>query len=232
MLKVTIYCGKLAARSAQNQLATVDIAYARRDALADYLVALNQRSMGERAPNVVKSYPRWSASLWDLGARALARVLYDADEVPSSGTPDRRCAYATRVCASIERMLAGDRGAELATAEIFQTGKQRGVYTAVFEEDILGARTSEFVFGRKALDPVELLLRAICWTYYGTDTLGPRPALAVPLTVKVEGEDRFDVAALPEPARTGFTRYMVEARPEGLEPFARADDYVRFLMQA
>ncbi len=234
MLKLTLHAGGLASRSANNKLASIDIAYARRAAMADYLVALNQQGMGEKAPNVLKYYPRWSASLWDLAARAITRVLYDADEAPPAGTPDHRCAYATQLCAGIERVLANERGAELATVEIAQVGRKRGVYTASFDEDILGKRSADFSYGRKALDPVDLLLRAICWTLFGKDTLGPRPPLLLPATMKVDGKDLFDVSALAEPARTGFMRFMAEFRSAAQEPLplCNAEDYVRFLMKA
>lgn len=231
MLRVSLHSGLLTERSVNNKLATLDIAYAKHAALADYLVALNQRGVGERSPNTLKGYPRWSASIWDLTARALTRVLYDADDAPGAGTPDRRCAYATRICAGIERVLAGDRGAELATVEIAQSGK-RGVYTATFHEDILGGRAAEFAYGKKALDPADLLLRAICWTYFGKDTLGPRPALVLPTTMKVDGKDVFHLAGLAEPARTGFTRFLTEAKADAVEALANAEDYVRFLMKA
>ena len=74
MLKVSLHAGQLATRNASNQLAVLDIAYAKQEALADYLVALSLRGVGEVAPDMVTNYPRWSASVWDLTARALTRV--------------------------------------------------------------------------------------------------------------------------------------------------------------
>lgn len=233
MLKVLIHSGTIATRCAANELAVLDIAYANRDALADYFVALSLRGEGEVEPDKVTNYPRWSASLWDLTARALTRVLYRNDLAPSSGTPDRRCAYATRICAVVERVTLGERGVELATVEIAQTGTQRGVYTAQFEEDILGKRTANFSYGLKSLNPADLLLRAICWSLYGTDVLGPRPVLPLPPSMRIDGVDRFHIDALAEPARTGFLRHMGANFPQTNppDPLPKAEDYVLFLMK-
>lgn len=135
MLRVTIHAGLLAERNDANHLAVLDIAYQKRAALADYLVALTLRQQGELEPAVVANYPRWSGSLWDLTARALTRVLHKSDKLPPIARVDRRCAYATKLCATIQRLTADERGVQLATAEIVQPGKVRGQYRAVFQED-------------------------------------------------------------------------------------------------
>lgn len=232
MLKVSIHSGELRTRALNNQLAVLDIAYYRKDAVADYLLAFSARGRGEVAPDLLLSYPRWSASLWDLTARALTRVLYRADQAPPAGVPDRRCAYATRLCAAVELQTLDDRALEVGTVQIAQDPKRRGLYTAQFDEDILGPRRGQFEFGKKALDPAELLLRAICWTYYYRDTLGPAPALMLPPSMEVDGVLMFHLEALREPAKTGFLRHIGKHVP-GSKPAAmqRAEDYVSFLMQ-
>ena len=234
MLKITVHAGLLADRNSSNALAVLDIAYAKQSYLADYVVALSLRGSGELAPAYVRNYPRWSASIWDLTAHALAQVLYRKDQIPPSTKVDRRCAYATRICASVERLTAADQGLELGTVEIVQRKKQRGMYTASFTEDILGPRTADFEYGCKALNPAELLMRAICWAYFKSDVLGARPALIVPVPMAIDGVDRFHVASLAEPAMTGFLQYQsaghVQAE-KGFEDLPRAEDYVRFLVQ-
>ena len=232
MLKVSIHSGELRTRALNNQLAVLDIAYQRKGYVSDYLLALSARGRGEVAPDVLLSYPRWSASLWDLTARALTRILYRDDQAPPAGTPDRRCAYATRMCAAIELQTLDDRGLEIGTVQIAQDPKRRGLYEARFDEDILGPRKGSFEFGKKALDHAELLLRAICWTYYGRDTLGPAPALIVPPSMKVDGVDMFHLESLGEPAKTGFLRNIGKHLP-GSKPAAmqRLEDYAVFLMQ-
>jgi hypothetical protein len=50
----------------------------------------------------------------------------------------------------------------------------------------------------------------------------------------VEGIDRFHVAALDEPAMTGFRRYQQLGGTTvnvGFEDLPQAQDYVRFLME-
>jgi hypothetical protein len=234
VLKVTVHSGLLASRTVANQLAVLDIAYQKKSALADYVVALSLRGSGELAPAFVRSYPRWSASVWDLVVRALAQALYRADQIPASDKADRRCAYATRICASIERMTAIGRGHEVGTVEILQDGARRGVYTATFEEEVLGRRNTQFEYGCKALNPAELMMRAICWAYYGKDVVGPMPKLILPPALKIEGIERFHLAALDEPALTEFQRYQTIHAKVGAEPVSnlpRAEDYVRFLME-
>ena len=233
MLKIILHSGNLASRNPGNRLAVLDIAYAKKDYLADYAVALSLKGAGEVAPDLVTNYPRWAASLWDLTARALTRILYRADQAPAQPKPDRRCAYATRLCAVIERATLSDRGIELASVEIAQQEGQRGLYSAHFDEDILGKRTAHFAYGLKSLNPADLLLRSICWSLHGKDTLGPKPALILPPTMSVDGVDRFHIEALAEPARTGFLRHQGVNFPTTAapNPMPKAEDYVRFLMK-
>lgn len=225
MLRVYLHTGSLAQRSPSNQLAVLDIAYARQGAFSDYLVAMSLSGTGEVPPDRLEKYPRWSASLWDLTARALTRILYREDQAPPLATPDRRCASASRLCASIERATLTDKGMQLGTAEIAQVPGQRGAYTVQLTEDILGPRSAGFSYGLKSLNPADLLLRALCFTLFNQDRLGPRPRLILPATLRLEGVDCFDVASLGEPARTGFLRFKEVL----LEPMAKADDYATFL---
>ena len=233
MLRVLLHTGQLSARNPANLMSTLDIAYQKQEAWADYSVAFSLKGTGTVKPDEILGYPRWSASVWDLVARGLTRILYRADQAPPSPTPDRRCAYATRLCAVVEKSTGDARGVELATVEISQVGNQRGVYTALFREDILGERSAGFTYGLKSLLPADLLLRAICWAYFDKDVLGARPALILPPAVKINGIDLFDANALPEPARTGFDRHRGRNFPtvDAPPPMAKADDYVSFLMR-
>lgn len=231
MLRVAIHAGLLAERNDANILGVLDIAYQKRAARADYLVALTLRRQGEIEPALVENYPRWSSSLWDLTGRALARVLHKSNVLPPVTRVDRRCAYATKMCATIQRITADERGAQLAAVEILQPGKVRGEYRAVFDEDILGQRVAEFMYGCKALNPAELVLRAIRYAYFDSDNLGKMPGLIVPPSFIVEGKEVIDLESVAEPARTGFIRHRANtvplAKPEAM-PLAK--DYVAFLM--
>lgn len=231
MLKVSVHMGSLEQRTLNNQVAALDIAYLKQAVLSEYVVALSLQRSGEMAPAKLASYPRWSASLWDLVARALAQALYRTDTPPAASKADRRCAYATRMCAVIERATASSRGVELGTMQLTQTGR-RGHYRAAFTEDILGERAGEFEYGCKDLNPAELLMRAICWAYFGKDVPGPMPKLILPTAIQVDGIDRFHIASLNEPALSGFRRYLQVRKPaEADDPFPAAADYVDFLMR-
>lgn len=108
----------------------------------------------------------------------------------------------------------------------------RGHYIAAFNEDILGIKLGRFIYGKKNLESADLLLRAICWTYFGKDQLGPRPALILPPSMTVDGVDKFHIEALREPAKTGYLRHIDQAwplaKPAALQPAAK---YVDFLMR-
>lgn len=231
MLRVSIHGSDAKGINAGNQLAQLDIAYAKLGPIADYVVGIAIRGVGEVAPDKVVNYPRWAGSVWDLVARALTRLLFRADQAPASRTPDRRCAYATKLCAIVERMSPEGPMAEIANVEILQAGGKRGMYLARFDEDILGAREATFAYGLKSLSHPELLLRAICYAYFGKDTLGSRPKLILPPTMKVNGDELFDIESLSEPARTGFLRYRginfpMVAAPD---PLVSGQAYVDFL---
>lgn len=231
MLKVYIHSGTLDTRCVGNQLAVLDIAYAKRGHLADYIVAMSIKGAGEVAPDFVARYPRWATSLWDLVARALTRVLYRADQPPPAGVPDRRCAYATKLCVVVERATMDDQGMVLATGEIVQMEGKRGHYVVNLEEDILGRHSATFTYGKKSLQHADLVLRALCWALYQRDTIGKKPALLVPPTMTVDGKERFHIESLPQPARTGFDRFRAPlGSAEPPDPMPLIDDYVKFLV--
>jgi len=233
MLKVYIYSGGLASQSPSKQLAVLDIAYAKKSYLSDYTVALSLRGVGEVQPDTVEQYPRWSASLWDLVARALTRILYRSDQAPAQSKPDKRCAYATKICARIERSSLDERGVELGTVEIAQDPKRRGAYEAVFWEEPNTTRRVTFCYGLKSLSVTDLLLRAICWDLFDQDTLGERPGLILPATLTIEGKEQFHVPTLKEPAKTGFMRYLQDRHTsvQKMAQMALVEDYVKFLME-
>lgn len=233
MLRVSVHSGLLDQRTSLNVLGVLDIAYQTKQPLADYLVGMTLAGVGELSPVVLKQYPRWSASLWDLVARALTAVLHRADQPPPSARPDRRCAYATRLCAVIERATADSRGALLGTLELSQRGPHRGLYTVNLHADLARDASAQFAYGSKRLNPADLVLRALCWALYGADRLGPSPALILPPSMRIDGEDCFHVAALTEPALTGFRRYMAARHPDtALPQLAKATDYIAFLKDA
>ena len=230
MLRVSLHAGLLVDRSEANQIGALDIAYQKRAAMADYVTSLTMRGKGELQPAILQDYPRWSSSTWDLVARALTAILYRSDKAPPILKVDKRCAYTTKMCATIHRPTLEDGGPLIASVEVLQPGRTRGEYRAVFTEDITGGMASDFCYGTKQLNPADLLLRAICYAMWGDEFLGERPGLYIPPSMKVDNVDRIDLQSMPEPARTGFLRYLVRqnaaAKPE-LMP--KASDYVAFI---
>ncbi len=76
MLRLSIHAGPLTKISRFNRLDWVDIGYQSLAATADYKVVLFKIGQDAMAPVFLNGYPRWSASLWDLAARAIARSLF------------------------------------------------------------------------------------------------------------------------------------------------------------
>lgn len=231
MLRVYIHNGLLENRNPGNLQATLDIAYKKQEAWADYALAMSRKGVGEVLPDVIEGYPRWAGSMWDLVARALSRILFRTEAPDAAGTPDLRCAYSKSLCAVIEKSTDSDRGIQLGTVQITQAPNERCVYDSVFTEDILGERRGRFTFGKKSLVECELLMRAILWTYFQQDAMGPRPALVIPASIKVNEVDMFDANGLPEPTKTGFRRYRGANFPtaKGPDAMAKASEYETFL---
>jgi hypothetical protein len=76
MLRVSIHAGPLAKISRSNRLDWLDIGYQKLAPAADYKIVLFKIGEGALPPVGLPSYPRWSASLWDLAARSIARSLF------------------------------------------------------------------------------------------------------------------------------------------------------------
>lgn len=187
---------------------------------------LFQADFGAMPPVPLYEYPRWSASLWDLVARAIALGLREHadcldEEVPAVTSRRRRSAFADRICAFIEhRSVHKEARRTLATVEIEQFEKRRSTYVATFKEDTAGDRevkTTPFDFRPDRLRPAELLLHACLAKFGEKDRLPPRPLLYMPSVVEYAGKKYIQVDRLAEPARTGFNDWLF--RSEALEAF-------------
>lgn len=87
MLRVTIELLPGGRECGKRVIATADIARVREGsfgALANYGVALEDTVLGEVGDRaIVRSYPRWATSVWDLVARCLAAALnQDTEALP------------------------------------------------------------------------------------------------------------------------------------------------------
>lgn len=245
MLKVSVHAGPLAAASRFNLVAWVDIGYERLEPVADYKTVLYQAGEGVSMPVLLCNYPRWSASLWDLTARAIALGLTaegapPAEQPPAYTPQDKRFAFAQQLCALIEHFSGdGRRRDTLATADITQCGRRRGTYRAVFDEHAQRRHVVEsFAFRSAHLRPAELLLHACMTRFMGQSEMPPRPGLCVPPAIDVGGLRYVPIHKLVEPARTGFVRWLHSNSepptshpdaPQGIAPEAM---YVTFLRNA
>ena len=247
MLHISIHAGPLSGQSHFNQVSWLNIGYNRLAPVADYKILGFVKGAGADEPVTLSAYPRWSASLWDLTARAIALRLLPRHfpgvlTVPAFEPGEKRAAFATAMSALIQHRPSGKNARQpiLATVDIAQEGRNRGLYRASFVEDLGGVhRTEPFLFRPKFLDPTELLLHAALVHLTGQQTEMPAvPQLSVPDELDVGGERHIRIHRLVEPARTGFKRWLSHrgiapvAHPEAPQGVAPAALYTRFLYEA
>lgn len=240
MLRVSIHAGPLATISRFNRLDWVDIGYQELKATADYKIVLFKIGEGALAPVILPSYPRWSATLWDLVARAIARALFPApgnaaslqEWVPPAQCVEKRRAFAEVMSAVIQHMPnAGPAVHRLGAMQIDEHKSSRCLYRACIEEDLRAdCKTEEFYFAPGFLQPSELVLRAaLFWLGGSLDVVPPRPLLSTPKGKVIDGKEYLLIHQLKEPARTGLVRWLYHQKrpptvtpqaPEGLVEYA------------
>lgn len=239
MLKVSLHSSVLAEATAANKMGWLDIAYKRLAGLADYRAVLFMQGQGTVAEATITDYPRWSGSVFDLVARAIAVALQRKEELPAPPA-QRRCAYARVMSLAVEHVgVAGPvPKRRLGTLDIRMT--RRGRYEAVMQEDIFGHRTaSAILYAPKVLIAWQLAAYAIAHCLTGMPALPARPPLALPPTREREGKPAIALQSLPQPARTGFLRWLrgvrqykdLDGSADALD-VVPADEYARFLREA
>lgn len=234
MLRVSIHAGPLEGISRFNRTDWVDIGYEQLRAVADYKVVLFSVGEGATPPRPLLGYPRWSASLWDLTARAIALGLSPDSEKPVEAVQPveagKHKAFADALSAVIEHYPStGNGGRRLAAMEIVQHRRTRGMYRARVDEDLHPSMsTVPFHFAPAFLRPAELVMRAALVRLTGVHlALPPRPSLKLPAPDVVDGKPYIAIHRLAEPARTGFERWLhrfseppteMKDAPKGLAP--------------
>lgn len=83
MLRVTVELWPGGCESGRRTLATADIGRVRSGAIADYHVELRDEVLGDVGTAILRKYPRYAASVWDLIARCIAVALAGQEELPS-----------------------------------------------------------------------------------------------------------------------------------------------------
>jgi hypothetical protein len=90
MLRVTVEVWPDGRERGKRIIATADIGRVNDEALADYEVELQEVKLGSIGDIAyVRDYPRWSTTVWDLVARAIAAALNGGkEELPARPLPD------------------------------------------------------------------------------------------------------------------------------------------------
>lgn len=209
MLKVSLHQAAPAHVSAQNVLGRLDIGYAKLEASADYKLVMTLAGLGELAPARLTGYPRWSANVWDLVARAIC-ICMNRREVLEGDFTGRRGAFIENMSAVIEHWPDGvdTRRSTVGTAHI-QMRRRRCEYIASFHDDILGTSNSTvFTHAPKGLNAWDLLARAYAWTAHEKFELPPRPTLYTPIPVQQDEKSFVCLDTVAEPASTGILRWL------------------------
>jgi len=228
MLHVSIHAGRLKEVCAANRLDWLDIGYAKLGAKADYRVALFRVDRGAAPIVDIKLYPRWSASVWDLVVRAIALGLSAQPGPPIEQLPDltpleepiavpgskrkkpQLFADAEILSAIVYHQASeGTEDSQVATMQVDRQ-RARGVYRAKLTEDRRPAvLTEEFLFRPEFLIPCELVARAALMALTGSiKDLPERPSFKMPVHHMVDGVSHVVIRHIPEPARTGFIRFL------------------------
>lgn len=242
MLSVSIHASAPAEANRYNRLARLDIAYSQLAPIADYKVYLLERNQDVLPPRMLKQYPRWSSSLWDLVARAIAISLPEnppeTESVPEYVATAPRGAFIREMCAILEHS-ASDTKNILGEVHLKQVGRTRCNYSASFDEHTMKRQqTAVFRFSPEYLRPAELLLHACLVRLTGTDELPARPGLCAPPPLEVDGKRYIRIDQLVESARTGFRTWLnwfsEPAYPHPDAPLGIAPEpiYTKFLCTA
>jgi hypothetical protein len=212
MLKVSLHFATPATISPTNVLGRLDIGYARLAAQADYKAVMVTSGLGEHPPVQIYEYPRWSASVWDLVARAVCKCLNDREVIRQADLlPTRRCAFIDDMTAVIEHWPDGLETARstIATAHI-KMCRRRGNYIATFSTDVQGDDqiSSIFLYQPMKLGPWDLLARAYAWTVNECFDLPPKPRLYVPIPFMDGKNSLVSLDTVSEPAYSGIIKWL------------------------
>lgn len=229
MLRVSVHAGHPSGVSRYNRSDWLDIGYERLDADAVYKIVLFQAGIGACEAVLLKGYPRWSGSLWDLVARSIAMALWPEETgqqervEPAQYAEGQRIAFAKHTTAIVTHLPEqGTASREIATMLIAHSPKALGVYRASVDEDTRDRQSvSPFLFAPAVLSPIELVLRTALFMLHGSiDTLPARPPLVLPPRDEEADKKYVRLSRVTEPARTGLTRWLLKV---GRTPEVRSD---------
>jgi hypothetical protein len=240
MLRLHIHIGSLAGACDANTLAVLDIGYLYKADVATFACLLTTKGAGDRGPEYVSNYARWSASRWDLVARALCQCVHRQAAPRTVAESVARPAFADRLCAVLTDVdSTGSVGRGMGSLEITRVKGSRRQYTAVLREDAMPVvRVPAFNHGPAALSAPDLVMRAINWALHHCEVPGPKPRPWLPPLIHKDGKDHVRLLDIPEPARTALMRHCelpLHARlevPTHDPVLVDAEDVANFLEQA
>lgn len=241
MLKLSLHASTPRGINPQNRIGSLDVAYEKLAARADYKALMWTAGLGEQAPVQLLNYPRWSASIWDLLVRIVCLATTRKEVIWPADIPNRRSGpYMHDLTALVEHWPDGmdTRRAVVGKAHVQMCARKRN-YRAVFEDDILGKRSTEvFRHTPVVLNAWDLLARAYGWATTGSPELPPRPDLYKPIPIPMGSHSYVNLDTVSEPARTGCYRWLDKRRLEtaevpGIEgPCINEAQFVTFLQKA
>lgn len=241
MLKLSLHASAPRNICAQNRIGSLDVAYEKLAARADYKAVMWTAGLGEQTPVKLQNYPRWSASIWDLLVRIICLSLNRKEDIWPAVIPNQRTGpYMLDLTAHVEHWPDGfdTRRAVVGTAYVHMCTRRRN-YRATFHDDILGEQTTEvFRHTPAVLTAWDLLARAYGWATTGAPELPPRPELYKPIPVAMGADSYVNLDTVSEPARTGCYRWLDKQRLDTVEvpdiegPCVTEQQFVTFLQKA
>lgn len=240
MLQLSLHFADEKTATFFNRLGWLDIGYEKLDAFSTYKAKMFVVGKGELPTIRIEKYPRWSASVWDLVLRAVAKGLTGEERLNQDLPVGRKGPFIDQLYAKLEHVADGTDGrrSHIGSATVVMK-RTRCNYVANVEDDFCGMRPSDvFRHTPAVLNHWELFARGLASALTGKEEVPPRPALSLPSALALEDEKTkfVSLGRLTEPARSGFTRWLAKkgvtptehhAAPQGLVPEALFVDFLR-----
>lgn len=248
MIKLSIFAGPLESANLHTRLAWLDLAYHEVKPYANYKTCLFQNGLGCSPTVMLRTYPRWSSSIWDLMARAISLCLntlkegegQDLEVLPEPIGGSKAIAFADEISATVEHHAGGKvtRIRTVCTMSI-KRGRKKGSYVASLTDNMGQSFDGiEVVYRPSVFQPALLVAKVACQHLHGDSTKLPaRPLLVLPRPQDEEGYNWICVHAVREPAKSGFLRWLSESKiplitSDMYGEVVDADYYAQFLTES
>lgn len=248
MIKLSIYAGPIESASLHTRLAWLDLAYHKVGPYSDYKTCLFQNGHGCGPTLILKRYPRWSSSIWDLLARAICinlnasadSELTDPECMPAVNNQTKAIAFAEEISAQVEHHQGG-KVTKITTicSMSIKKGRKKGMYAASLSDNMGQSFDNiEVVYRPSVFQPALLVAKVACQLLHGDpESLPSRPLLLLPHAQEEGGLKWVCVHAVREPAKRGFMRWLAESNiplihSDQFGEVVNADCYAQFLVES